>query len=160
MRLTEPAPPPTGLRRRLMRAPIHLYRAHLGFLLGRRFLLLEHRGRKSGQPRTVVVEVVNHDDTTEGFVVAVGFGRKTDWYRNLRAHPAARVESGHERTAVTAEMLEPDEGSAFMAHYAERHPKVAARLCAMMGFQVDGSDADFREAGRRIRFVRLRRTSG
>jgi len=157
MRVTEPAPPPTGLRRHLLRAPIHLYRRHLGVLLGRRFLHLEHRGRKSGQWRHVVLEVVNHDDTRDGFVVAVGFGPTTDWYRNLKADPHAFVESGRERVAVTAEFLGEGEGADFMAHYASEHRRTAAKLCAVMGFEVDGSDADFREAGRRIRFVRLRR---
>lgn len=157
MRVTEPAKPPTGLRRRLLRAPIHLYRWHLGALLGRRFLHLEHRGRKSGQLRHAVVEVVNHDDTRDGFVVAAGFGPKTDWFRNLQADPHAVVESGRERVAVTAEFLDDDEGADFMVHYASEHRRTAVKLCAVMGFEVDGSDDDFREAGRRIRFVRLRR---
>ncbi|MFD6856482.1 nitroreductase family deazaflavin-dependent oxidoreductase [Rhodococcus sp. NPDC060090] len=158
MRVTEPAAPPTGVRRRLMRLPILLYRWHLGFLLGHRFLLLEHRGRKSGQSRYVVLEVVNHVDTSDGFVVAVGHGARTDWYRNLKADPHARVESGREQVAVTAIFLDPDAGADALARYAREHPKTAVRLCAVMGFEVDGSDADFRETGSRIRFVRLRRS--
>ncbi|NCL76709.1 nitroreductase family deazaflavin-dependent oxidoreductase [Rhodococcus sp. YH1] len=158
MRITEPAAPPTGLRRRFLRAPIHLYRIGLGRVLGRRFLLLHHVGRRSGRPRQTVLEVVNHEDTSGGFVVAVGFGKQTDWYRNLRAHPAARIESGRERVAVAAEFLDPEEAAEFMARYGRRHPKVAPRLCAAMGFDVDGSEADYRAAGRHLRFVRLHRT--
>ncbi|MGX6509931.1 nitroreductase family deazaflavin-dependent oxidoreductase [Rhodococcus sp. SJ-2] len=157
MRETEPATPPSGIRRRLFRLPILLYRWHLGFVLGRRFLLLEHKGRKTGKHRYVVLEVVNHDNTRDGFVVAVGFGAESDWYRNLRADPHVRVESGRERVAVTAELLEPDEGAEFFVHYADKHRRIATTLSATMGFEVDGSDDDFREAGRRIRFVRLRR---
>jgi hypothetical protein len=37
--------------RGLVRAPIWLYRLRLGFLFGRRMLLLEHIGRKSGARR-------------------------------------------------------------------------------------------------------------
>jgi hypothetical protein len=37
--------------RALMRAPIWLYRARLGFLFGSRTLMLEHIGRKSGARR-------------------------------------------------------------------------------------------------------------
>lgn len=44
----------------LVRAPIGLYRAHLGFLFGSRLLMLEHTGRKSGTRRYVVLEVVGH----------------------------------------------------------------------------------------------------
>lgn len=158
MRSTRPPSPPTGWKRRFMRAPIHLYRWHLGWLLGRRLLLLEHVGRRSGAPRQVVLEVVNHDDTADGWVVAAGFGTTSDWYRNLKAHPAARVQTGRRTTAVRAEFLGVDEGGDLMAHYGSVHPKLAVRLCATMGFDVDGSATDFRDAGRNIHFVRLRST--
>jgi len=42
---------PRGLVRLAFRAPIWLYRAHLGWLLGYRFVLLTHTGRKSVLPR-------------------------------------------------------------------------------------------------------------
>jgi hypothetical protein len=45
---------------RLVRAPIWLYRHGLGWLFGSRLLMLEHVGRKSGQPRYVVLEVIGH----------------------------------------------------------------------------------------------------
>ncbi|MGH3594278.1 MAG: nitroreductase family deazaflavin-dependent oxidoreductase, partial [Pseudonocardiaceae bacterium] len=59
--------------RRLVRAPIWLYRARLGFLFGSRMLLLEHVGRKTGARRYVVLEVVGHP-TPGTYVVASGFG--------------------------------------------------------------------------------------
>ncbi len=53
--------PPRGLARLGWRAPIWFYRLGLGGLLGRRFVLLNHIGRKSGQPRQAVLEVVHHN---------------------------------------------------------------------------------------------------
>ena len=53
--------PPRGLLRFLLRLPIWLYQLHLGFLLGHRFLLLTHTGRRSGLLRRTVVEVVSYD---------------------------------------------------------------------------------------------------
>ena len=44
------APPGKALRLGL-RLPIWLYRLHLSWLLGERFLLLTHTGRNSGLPR-------------------------------------------------------------------------------------------------------------
>src|SRR5690606_12262413 len=44
--------------RSLVRAPIALYKAGLGWLLGSRILMLEHRGRSSGLRRYVCLEVV------------------------------------------------------------------------------------------------------
>jgi hypothetical protein len=42
-----------------------------------------------------------------------------------------------------------------MARYAPRHPRLARRLCAYMGFQVDSSESPYRKAGESIPFVRL-----
>ncbi|WP_072690325.1 nitroreductase family deazaflavin-dependent oxidoreductase [Rhodococcus marinonascens] len=156
MKVTERPGPPTGIRRAFFRAPIHHYRWHLGFLLGGRFLLLEHIGRKSGKIRQVVLEVVNSGATSDGYVVGVGFGPKADWYRNLLVQNDVTIQVGSDRLLVTAEFLSPDEGSEFMARYGAEHPKVGVRLCKMMGFEVDGSADDFRQAGRQIRFVRFR----
>ncbi|MBE3142614.1 MAG: hypothetical protein IMZ61_01640 [Planctomycetes bacterium] len=41
---------PRGLLRLSLRLPILLYKAHLGWVLGDRFLMLTHTGRKSGKP--------------------------------------------------------------------------------------------------------------
>jgi hypothetical protein len=47
-----------------------------------------------------------------------------------------------------------------MARYARRHPRLARRLCSFMGFEVVGSEAAFRSAGRSLPFVRLEAASG
>ena len=70
--------------RRLMRAPAWIYRARAGVLFGSRILMLEHVGRKSGVPRYAVLEVVDHP-TPDTYVVASGFGRKAQWFRNIQA---------------------------------------------------------------------------
>jgi hypothetical protein len=41
-------------------APVSLYRLHLGWLLGHRFLLLTHTGRRSGLRRQTVLEVMEY----------------------------------------------------------------------------------------------------
>ncbi|WFE33523.1 nitroreductase family deazaflavin-dependent oxidoreductase [Micromonospora sp. WMMD975] len=63
-------------------------------------MLIEHVGRRTGRLGHTVVEVV--DPSTEGYVVAAGFGARSDWYRNLRAHPRADIQLGGQRLAVTA----------------------------------------------------------
>jgi len=49
----------------LMRAPIGLYRAGLGFVFDRRLMMLEHTGCSSGEPRYVVLEVVTSPNPNE-----------------------------------------------------------------------------------------------
>lgn len=116
----------------LVRAPIHAYRAGLGFLFGQRLLMLEHRGRKSGQMRQVVLEVVAHP-TPDRYVVVAGFGERAQWLRNVRADPQVLVSVGRRRSnpAVATE-LDRAEADAFLADYARDHPDAWERLSATM----------------------------
>lgn len=147
--------PPTGWRRLAFRLPIRLYRARLGPLLGKRFLLLHHTGRKSGLERQAVVEVVSYDKHPATWTVASGFGPKSDWYQNLRHRPQATIQFGRQRFTVTARFLSPEEGADIMADYARRHPRAARRLSSLMGFPTDGSEAGYRKIGEATPFVRL-----
>ncbi|MCX4740936.1 nitroreductase family deazaflavin-dependent oxidoreductase [Streptomyces antibioticus] len=146
---------PTGWRRLAARLPIALFRAGLGPLFGKRLLLLHHTGRVTGLDRHVVLEVVRHEPSEASWTVAAGFGPKADWYRNLRAQPKTVVQFGNRHHAVTAHFLTAEECGEEMARYARKHPRAAPRLCAFMGFPVDGTEASFRDAGRAVPFVRL-----
>ncbi|MFJ8533598.1 nitroreductase family deazaflavin-dependent oxidoreductase [Streptomyces sp. NPDC093591] len=151
---------PAGWRRLALRLPIMLFRAGLGRLFGKRLVLLHHMGRVSGLDHMTVLEAVSYDPTGASWIVASGFGVKADWYQNLRARPKTLIQFGNRYHAVTARFLPPDEGAEIMADYARRRPRTARRLCAFMGFPVDGGEASFREAGRAIPFVRLDAAEG
>lgn len=147
-------PRPTGATRLFVRMPITLYRARLGWLLGQRFLLLEHTGRRSGLLRRTVLEVVARRPAG-GYVVASGFGPRSDWYRNLLAHPDATIQVGLRRSRVHARTLTTEEGAETMVDYARRHSAAARRLSAYMGFTVDGTDEGYRTVGRELPFLLL-----
>ena len=112
----------------LARAPIGLYRARLGFLLGSRLLMLEHLGRKSGTRRYAVLEVVARP-RPGAYVVASGFGARAQWFRNVSANPHVRIHAGGRRPApATARLLTSDETAAALAAYAAGHPRAWATL--------------------------------
>ncbi|WP_310961806.1 nitroreductase family deazaflavin-dependent oxidoreductase [Nocardioides terrisoli] len=105
-----------------VRAPILLYRARLGFLLGGRLLMLEHRGRKTGRRRYVVLEVV--DRSGDEYTVAAGFGERAQWLHNLDAHPQARISIGRQvRLPVVARRLTDAEVQESLRRYALAHPR-------------------------------------
>lgn len=153
-------PLPRGWRRRLARLPIAFYAVGLGPVFGRRLLLLHHTGRNSGLDRRVALEVVAHDRAEGTWFLASGFGPDAAWYRNLRASPKTTIQVGNRHYAVTAHFPSADEGGEIMARYAPAHPRTARRLCAFMGFEIDGSADSYRRAGRRIPFVRLEAAPG
>lgn len=147
--------PPTGLRRLLFRLPIQLYRLGLGGLMGQRFVLIHHVGRRTGLPREAVVEVVAREPDTGAVVVASGFGPRSDWYQNLLATPDVEIELGRTRLAVHAEVLEAEQAGTRMVDYAHRHPGAARSLSGLMGYEVDGTDDGYRRVGASLPMVRL-----
>ncbi len=143
--------PPTGLKRWFFHAPTYLYRAHLGFLFGRRFLMMEHRGRSTGTLHRTVVEVAGR--LGDAWVVASGYGPGSDWYRNLRAGGLEAIWIGARRRPATARFLEAEEAAGVFAAYEADHPRTAQALMAEMGVSYDGSEAGRAEMMRSIPMV-------
>lgn len=150
--------PPRGLARLGFRLPIWLYRLGLGGLLGNRFLLLTHTGRKSGRKRQTVLEVVRFDPRAETFIVAVGFGPQSDWYRNIRVHPEVTVQSGRKRWRMTAEILSKEQAGEEMLDYGRRHSRALRELVGFLGYRIDGSPASIRALGENLSMVAFRPT--
>ncbi|WP_109211033.1 MULTISPECIES: nitroreductase family deazaflavin-dependent oxidoreductase [Microbacterium] len=121
----------------LMRMPIPLYRAGLGWLLGERLVMIEHVGRVSGEPRYVVVEVVERERNV--LRVASGFGTRSQWYRNLRAHPIAHLSTGRaRRVRAAARLLDRAESEAVLDRYAVVHPDAWKHLSSAMEYAAGG----------------------
>jgi deazaflavin-dependent oxidoreductase (nitroreductase family) len=141
----------------LYRLPLRLYQAGLGGLLGHRFVLIYHVGRRSGRWRQVVVEVAEQDRATGVITVMSGFGANADWYRNLLAHPGARIQRGSRSTDVHAVPLTPDEAGELLHRYAQRHPRAARALLRFLDAPADGSSStnSYLAAGRQIPALRL-----
>src|SRR5262245_5640798 len=114
--------PPRGFVRALYRAPLKLYRMRLGWLLGRRFLLLTHTGRRSGQARHTFLEVMRYDAPTDRYVVAVGFGERSDWYRNVLASPQVTIQVGTQERRAHARPLDREDARREFSDYLRRHP--------------------------------------
>ncbi|MEU8522548.1 nitroreductase family deazaflavin-dependent oxidoreductase [Streptomyces sp. NBC_01216] len=126
-------PPTKGLRRAVLRAPITLYRLGLGGLLGQRMVLLTHTGRVSGRPRQVVLEVVARLPEPGAYLIASGYGERSQWLRNVLATPEVRYQVGRRAYQGTAVPLPPEESGRALADYARRHPRLAERLMRSVG---------------------------
>ena len=141
---------PCGLARLAFRAPIWLYRANLGWLLGHRFVLLTHTGRKSGLPRHTVLEVVRYDQPSGACIVASGWNTQSDWYLNVTANPSIAIQIGNQRSPATAVRLSPEAGAQELLDYARRHPLALGELAKFMGYRLDGTQQDIYALGRMI----------
>lgn len=130
----------------LVRAPIWLYRARLGFLFGSRLLMLEHVGRRSGALRYVVLEVIEHEPP-DTYVVVSGFGDRAQWFRNVLVNPAVGVfVSSRRPVPARARLLGPDEATRALDAYRSAHPRAWASLRPVLeetlGARVGEADTD------------------
>jgi deazaflavin-dependent oxidoreductase (nitroreductase family) len=123
---------PRGLLRGALRLPVLLYRLHLCWVLGERFLELTHIGRHSGLPHRTVVEVVYHDPATDTYYVASGWGGHSDWYRNVLKTPQVTVDVGRRHFKSTAVHLTHEEAREVLIEYSRRHSLAFQELAVMM----------------------------
>jgi deazaflavin-dependent oxidoreductase (nitroreductase family) len=149
--------PARGWLRWAVRLPLWLYRAHLGWLLGHRFLRLTHRGRHSGRRYQTVLEVVRHDRATGAYVVASGWGKKADWLRNIMHNPAVVVDAAGRHFEATAERLSQEEAEQELCDYARRHRLVFAEISRLMvGQRLKGTLEDCHRLAQAVPLVVLR----
>jgi len=86
-------------------------------------ILVTARGRKTGQPRTVVLP---HFRAGPGRIAIVGSrgGMPTDphWARNLKAHPEARIWYDRREIEVDVKLVEGDARAPLWASITSRSP--------------------------------------
>jgi deazaflavin-dependent oxidoreductase (nitroreductase family) len=144
----------------LLHAPVALYFARAGWLLGHRFLLLRHRGRRSHRLYGTVLEVVAWHPAAREAVVLSGFGHSSQWYRNVLAGQGVEVRIGRLRFVPDVRPLGSDEAVGVLADYERRNrlaaPLVRAVLSKLAGFGYDGSDAARRRLVQTLPLVALR----
>ena len=148
--------PPQDFGRALSRFPLWFYRLRLGFLLGERFLMLTHRGRKSGLARATVLEVVRHDTLTDSYVVASGWGEKSNWFQNILHQPRVSITVGFRRLRAQAVRLSSQGAQHEFSDYARRHPRAFRTLAArILGNPTGDTDVDCRLLARSAPIVVL-----
>lgn len=132
-----------GLRAAAFRAPVLLFDIGAARLLGHRFLLLTHRGRRTGLVHRTVLEVIGWDPLRREATVLVGFGPRADWFRNLRRGGGLEVRAGDDRFVPVHRVLDVAEAAEALAGYERRNrmitPVLRAILSRLAGFDYDGT---------------------
>ncbi|MDA3627420.1 nitroreductase family deazaflavin-dependent oxidoreductase [Saccharopolyspora sp. WRP15-2] len=118
----------------IARAPIPLFQRGFGWLLGSRFMMLEHRGRRSGEPRYAALEVLDREPGA--LLLVSGYGPKSQWFRNVVADPEVRVWTGRLRgVPARAVVLPADEARERLEQYRRAHARSAAALGRTLGIE-------------------------
>ena len=123
---------PAGCLRLLLRAPVALHRLGLGWLLGQRFLLLSHVGRKTGKTHQAIVEVMRHDLDSDSYIVASGRGERSDWLRSVQRTAEVALAVGRRKAPARAVRLTREQAAAELWSYARRQPRAFAELSRLL----------------------------
>ncbi len=110
------------------RTMLKLSGGHLGWEAGKMPVVeLTTVGRKSGQPRTVMLTSPHQEDGA--LVIVASKGGDDDhpaWFLNLRDHPEVEVATkGQPKHTMTARVATPDERARLWPLIAEKYPRYA-----------------------------------
>jgi deazaflavin-dependent oxidoreductase (nitroreductase family) len=154
------SPPRNGPLRWLLHLPVYLYRFGLGRLIGGRFLLLTHTGRLSGRRHETLLEIMEYWPGPE-FIVMSGFGRRSQWLRNVEAASTAEITVGARHFPVTHRILGEEEAARVIESYEKRNrliqPAVSWTLTRLLGWRYNGTEEDHKRLVHQLPLVAFRR---
>lgn len=139
----------------IFKLPNLLYRLRLGWLLGKRFMQLVHLGRHTGKVRRTVLAVLHFDPETRE-ILAVSAWKGSDWYYNIQATPALRVETGRVHYVPDQRTLSPEEITAAFMEYRKQHPYFSRIICRIPGWKWDSTYDEFLALAHSLRGVAFR----
>jgi deazaflavin-dependent oxidoreductase (nitroreductase family) len=136
----------------IFKLPLVLYRIRLGWLLGHRFMQLTHVGRRSGKVRQTVLAVLYFDAHTRE-IKAVSAWNASEWYKNIQAAPALKVETGFTRYAPVQRDLSTEEITQLFMEFRQQHPIFSRMVCRIPGWKWDSSYEEFLDLAHTLRGV-------
>jgi deazaflavin-dependent oxidoreductase (nitroreductase family) len=139
----------------LFRAPRYVYHLKLGFLFGERLIHLKHWGRKSGQLKETVIEVIDQDKINGTLYSASGFGEQSQWFKNISVNNAVFVTVKNTEFKATASVLSADEATQILLRYAKAHPNSIKGVARLSGYEMDGSEKDVIAFSQIIKIVKF-----
>jgi len=152
-RITHIEQEPGKLLWAINRIPTWIFKLRLGRLFRNRFAMITHRGRKSGKPRTVIVETADGSVDSGRLVYIVAYGKRAQWYKNLAAAPALSIEiAGRTYHQPRHEFLTGEGTEQAIASYWDRYPRLARFLARNGVFFYPGPLADHPAAPTAVAF--------
>jgi deazaflavin-dependent oxidoreductase (nitroreductase family) len=134
-----------------------------GWLLGHRFLLLTHIGRRSGRRRETVLEVVDYRPGGPEIVVVSAYGGAAGWLRNIQATRHTEIAIGKKHFFATYRILGQEEAIEVIRGYEHRNrligPIVRLGLGAFLGWRYRGSESDRRRLVTQLPLIAFRPAS-
>jgi deazaflavin-dependent oxidoreductase (nitroreductase family) len=135
--------PPNLILRILFRLPLVLYRIGLGNLMGMQ-ILLTTKGRRTGRPHKVAVDIIKQDKTKDTYYINAAFGPRSDWVLNLRVTPIVEAQICQRKLTVQTTVLPLGEAEEILVDFTRRHPRYVRIMMRVVGIRLGWSEDDVR----------------
>jgi len=139
---------PSRLWRLFFRIPLHLYNVGLrGWErhIGVQLMKITTKGRRTGRPHSVLVDVIGHDQAEDAYYVSAAYGARSDWVRNIRVNSVFKAQIGKRRFDATARRVPDLDAEDLLMKYIEGHRGYVKGLYGLMGVDLDTiSDTELR----------------
>jgi len=147
---------PRGRLKRALSLPVVMDRHGLGWMLGSRFIIIEHEGRRSGRIYRTPVEVVAHHIEPLSWTVVAAWGDPPQWFANLQHRDArAVVVAGRRYDAPVQQIVDADEANDLLVAYAFGHPLVARLLFRVLSWPAPRQPGAFRQIAESVPLIRF-----
>ena len=136
---------PSRMMRWLYRVPLFLQRVGLGGwerILGVRFIKITSKGRRTGRPHSVLVDIVEHDLVSNMYYVQAVHGERADWVKNIKANPVFEAQVGRKRFFASADRIPQSQSAEILLRYIENHERYVKTLMRAVGVDYDAFTED------------------
>jgi len=144
--------PSGGWRKAMFKWPVQLWRLGLGPLMGQVFVLITTTGRKSGLPRRTLTEY--HRLNGRKYAPS-GFGRRSQWYRNIEADPHVTIQTADGAQSVIARRVTDDQEILDLVRIMEKKDGKMLRDMYLDALDIEYNDADILAKKDRIYWLRF-----
>ena len=126
-------------------------------ILGIDWLVLTTRGRRTGKPRTVMLDVIGRDEARDVWYVQPADGRRANWVQNALANPTVSVEVRHRQFQARATDITGSEGADVVLRFIREHPLYARVIVWFIRYvdSINVADDELRQKLLNVPVIRL-----
>lgn len=149
---------PGQLQKFFFKVPVFLHKMGLGGwerLLGAKWMLITHIGRKSGKRYDSMVDVMDYDKANDTFYIEAAYGARADWYKNIQANPVFEAEVGRRKFKARAGALTTEGTGEMLVQFYRSKPAYTRSVMAMAGMKFK-DEAELRELGNNLTLLAVK----
>ena len=134
---------PNRLLKFFFKVPVWIHKMGFGGwerLIGAQWMLITTIGRKTGKRRETMVDVMDHDKTTDTYYIEAAYGARADWYKNIQSNPIFEAHVGRRKFKARTGALTTEGAGEMLVRFYRQIPAYTRSVMAMAGMKFKDED--------------------